>query len=65
MSLTFLLAMWVGGDEIFRRIEIALVASSLATAVVFAIALQIRLRSGVVPDRDSIMEAITDMPFET
>ncbi len=62
---TFLLAMWVGGDEVFRRIEIALVASSLATAIVFAIALQFRLRSGVVPDRGSIMEAITDMPFET
>ena len=37
---TFLLAMWLGGDEMFRRIEIGLVVSSLAAVVTFAIALQ-------------------------
>ena len=62
---TFLLAMWLNGEEVFRRIEVALVLSSLATTIVFAIALKLRLHSGVEPDRDSIMEAITDMPFET
>jgi O-antigen/teichoic acid export membrane protein len=62
---SFLLAMLLNGEEVFRRIEIALVVSSLATTIVFAIALQMRLRSGVVPDQASIMEAITDMPFET
>jgi O-antigen/teichoic acid export membrane protein len=61
---TFLLAVWLGGEEVFRRIEIGLVVSSLAAVITFAIALRARLRSGVVPDQDSIMEAITDMPFE-
>ncbi len=63
--LSFLLAMWLNDEAVFRRIEIALVVSSLATTIVFAIALRMRLRSGVVPDQGSIMEAITDMPFET
>ncbi len=62
---TFLLAVWLGGDEVFRRIEIGLMASSLAAVITFAIALRARLRSGAVPDQSSIMEAITDMPFET
>jgi O-antigen/teichoic acid export membrane protein len=62
---TFLLAVWLGGEEVFRRIEIGLVVSSLAAVITFAIALRARLHSGVVPDQDSIMEAITDMPFET
>ncbi len=62
--MTFLLAVWLGGEELFRRIEIGLVVSSLAAVASFAIALHFRLRSGVVPDQDSIMEAITDMPFE-
>ncbi len=62
---TFLLAVWLGGDDVFRRVEIGLVVSSLAAVISFAIALHFRLRSGVVPDQDSIMEAITDMPFET
>ena len=62
---TFLLALWLNTEEVFRSIEVALVLSSLITTIVFAIALQLRLRSGVVPDQQSIMEAITDMPFET
>ncbi len=61
----FLFAMWINNDEVFRRIEVALVVSSLATMFVFAIALQLRLRAGAVPDQSSMMEAITDMPFET
>jgi O-antigen/teichoic acid export membrane protein len=61
---TFLLSVWLGSDELFRRIEIGLVVSSVAAVLAFAVSLHFRLRSGVVPDQDSIMEAITDMPFE-
>jgi len=62
---TFLISVWLGGDELFRRIEIGLVVSSLAAVLAFAVSLHFRLRSGVVPDQDSMMEALTDMPFET
>ena len=61
----FLLGMWLASDDVFRRVEIGLLLSSIAVDGAFALALRFRLASGVVPDSDSIMEAITDMPFET
>lgn len=62
---TFLLGTWLSADEVFRRIEIGLVLSSIAALVAFALALRHRLRVGAVPTQSSMMEAITDMPFET
>lgn len=62
---TFVLGTWLSGDEVFRRIEIGLVVSSIAALVVFSLALHHRLRVGAVPSQASMMEAITDMPFET
>jgi O-antigen/teichoic acid export membrane protein len=61
----FLLGTWLSSDEVFRRIEIGLLVSSTAALIAFALALRQRLRSGAVPDEGSMMEAITDMPFET
>jgi O-antigen/teichoic acid export membrane protein len=61
----FVLGTWLSSDEVFRRIEIGLLVSSIAALVTFALALRQRLQSGAVPDEGSIMEAITDMPFET
>lgn len=63
--IAFVLGTWLSSDDVFRRIEIGLLISSLAALVSFAIALRQRLASGIVPDQGSIMEAITDMPFET
>ena len=62
---TFLLGTWLSADEVFRRIEIGLVLSSLAALAAFALGLRHRLRVGAVPTQSSMMEAITDMPFET
>ncbi len=61
----FLLGTWLSSDEVFRRIEIGLVVSSLAALLTFAIALHYRLRAGAVPNQQSMMDAITDMPLET
>jgi O-antigen/teichoic acid export membrane protein len=61
----FVLGTWLSADEVFRRIEIGLVLSSLAALAAFALALRHRLRVGATPTRGSMMEAITDMPFET
>ena len=62
---TFLLGTWLSSDEVFRRIEIGLLISSVCALTVFAISLRFKLRSGATPTQDSMMDAITDMPFET
>lgn len=56
---------WLGSDEVFRRVEIGLLVSSMTAVVFFAAALRRRLDSGVRPDDASVLEAFTDMPFET
>lgn len=61
----FLLAMWLSSGDVFRRIEIGLLVSSVAAFLSFALALRYKFRSGAVADADSMMDAITDMPFET
>ncbi len=61
----FVLVTWLSSNDLFRRIEFGLVASSLASLVTFAIALRSRLRAGATPSHQSIMEAVIDMPFET
>lgn len=62
---TFLLGTWLSADEVFRRIEIGLVLSSVAALAAFSLGLRHRLRVGAVPTQSSMMEALTDMPFET
>lgn len=61
----FVLFTWLSSPDLFRRIEIGLVASSTAALVSFSISLRARLRAGVTPSHDSMMDAIIDMPFES
>lgn len=63
--ITFVVVTWLSSDELFRRIEFGLLASSVAALITFAVALRSRLAAGAVPDRQSVMEAITDQPMET
>ena len=62
---SFVLTTWLASDELFRRVEIGLLVSSIAAMVAFGVALRHKLNSGVVPTPDSVMDAITDMPFES
>lgn len=62
---TFVVVTWLSSDELFRRIEIGLLASSIAALLSFVFALRSRLKSGAVPDHESVMEAIIDQPFES
>ena len=64
-AVTFVLVTWLTSHELFQRVELGLVASSFASLCVFAWALRSRLRIGIVPSGQSVMEAITDMPLET
>lgn len=62
---TFLLGTWLSSDLLFRRIEIGLLLSSIASLTCFALALRSRLRAGVAPTPGSVMDAITDFPLES
>lgn len=67
-ALTFVVVTWLSSDEpddLFRRVELGLVASSFAALLVFALALRSRLRSGDVPSGQSVIEAISNMPLES
>jgi O-antigen/teichoic acid export membrane protein len=58
------LGTWLSSDDVFRRVEIGVLCSSIAAMVFFAIALRYKLASGVRPDDQSVLEAFTDMPME-
>lgn len=62
---TFVIVTWLSADQLFRRIEFGLIASSAVSLCAFAVALKRQLRKGVKPDHGSMMDAIIDMPFET
>ena len=64
-GVTFVLVTWLNHEPLFRRVEIGLVASSTTGLIAFGLALRHRLRLGVVPSGDSLIDAITDMPFES
>lgn len=61
----FLLSTWLSSEDLFRRVEIGLLISSVSAMATFGLALRHKLSEGAVPDQDSVFEAITDMPFET
>jgi O-antigen/teichoic acid export membrane protein len=62
---SFVLVTWLSSDDAFRRIEIGLVVSSVVALMAFALALHRRMRVGATPTQGSMLEAMTDMPFET
>ncbi|MDO8361749.1 MAG: hypothetical protein Q7V88_02545 [Actinomycetota bacterium] len=61
----FVLVTWLSSDDLFRRIEYGLVASSVAALISFSVSLRHKLRTGATPSQESVMEAIIDMPFES
>jgi O-antigen/teichoic acid export membrane protein len=60
---TFFVATWLSSDMLFRRIEIGLVASSMAGLFCFAIALRSRLTSGFT-DSPTDVGPIPELPLE-
>ncbi|MCU1392363.1 MAG: hypothetical protein JWM34_791 [Ilumatobacteraceae bacterium] len=61
---TFVLVVWLSSHDALLRVELALVASSVAAALSFALALRMRLAAGVAPDLGSLVEAAVDHPYE-
>ena len=62
--LTFVLVTWLSSNDLYLRVELGLVASSMAAAVVFGLSLRSRLANGAQPNAESMMEARVDLPFE-
>jgi len=60
----FLITLWLGGDDLFRRIEIALVVSSLAALLSFSIALKWRFSLAEPAALDAV-GPLPEMPLET
>ena len=58
------LGTWLSSDDVFRRVEIGVLLSSIAAMTFFAVALRYRLVSGARPDQESVIEAFTDSPVE-
>lgn len=62
---TFVAVTALASDDLFRRVELGLLAGSAAAMVSFFVSLRSRLAGGAEADQDSLFEAITDMPLET
>lgn len=54
---TFVVVTWLSSDELFRRVEYGLLASSVVAMCAFAVALKAKLDAGAGPDGDSLFEA--------
>ena len=61
---TFLIVTAVAGDDLLLRVNLGLVSGSTVALVWFAFALRARIRAGAQPDKDSLVEALLDLPLE-
>jgi O-antigen/teichoic acid export membrane protein len=59
----FVLVVWTS-DDLYLRVELALVGSSIAALAVFTLAIRVKLRRDVVADLGSTMEAFAERPLE-
>ena len=54
----------IAGHDLLLRVESGLVAGCAVATCAFAIALRSRLQAGIVPDEDSLTEAMLDLKLE-
>jgi O-antigen/teichoic acid export membrane protein len=62
--LAFVLVTLLSSDDLYLRVELGLVTSSLAALAVFVVSLRALLARGHQPDAGSLLEAVTDLPLE-
>jgi hypothetical protein len=62
--ITFLIATWISADDLYLRVEIGLVASSLMALAIFVWSLRELLARGATIDEGSVLEALSDRPLE-
>jgi hypothetical protein len=61
---TFVLVAWLSSDDLYLRVELALVASSVVALAVFTWVAKKRLDEGSSADVESVIEAITERPLD-
>ena len=61
---TFVGVAWLSSDDLYLRVELALVASSLVSLVIFAVVAKQKLDAGSSTDVDSMIEALTERPLD-
>ena len=61
---TFGIVAWLSSDDLYLRVELALLASSLASLVIFAVVARRQLRSGLSVNVESMIEAISERPLD-
>lgn len=61
---TFVGVAWLSSDDLYLRVELALVASSLVSLVMFAVVAKQKLDAGSSTDIDSMIEALTERPLD-
>ena len=61
---SFGLVAWLASSDLYLRVELALVASSVVSLAVFAWVAKTKLEAGSAADVDSMIEAITERPLD-
>ena len=51
-------------DDLFLRVELGLVAGSTVALAVFSYAFQARMNAGAIPDAESMIDGVPDLPLE-
>jgi hypothetical protein len=62
--ITFIGCTWLASDDLYLRVEIGLVASSIVALLVFTQSLRQLLNDGATISADSLSDALSDRPFE-
>ena len=62
--ISFVLIAWLSSNDLYLRVELALVGSSLIAIVVFGAALRRRMTSNVIFDPESILDAFAERPLD-
>jgi hypothetical protein len=60
----FLAVTTFASDDLFLRVELGLVAGSTVALVVFSYAFRARMNAGAIPDAESMIDGVLDLPLE-
>jgi O-antigen/teichoic acid export membrane protein len=62
--ITFALVAWLSSNDLYLRVELALVASSVVSLVIFIATLSSRMNSGAIFDEASVIDAFAERPLD-
>jgi O-antigen/teichoic acid export membrane protein len=62
--ITFVVVAWLSSNDLYLRVELALVASSLVSLAIFVVSLKQKMSGDAVFDDASIIDALAERPLE-